>query len=382
MSETSSTISRTEASVPFSEDVNKPNRATRQELIDDLMDLVKANPTQVISRNWYRVAGSFAESAYTSIFGTFQEFKRQAGVTPSRHAALLEKNVAKHASADNYRQLNAERHAWGDAYKAPAGGRFVTDMIITDTHDIQLDPFVRRIWLDTLERVQPRRIIFGGDAFDLPEFGKYSVDPREWDVVGRIKAVHELFAETRAAAPNARIDLLEGNHEFRLLRHLGEATPAMRAILADLHGFTVPKLLGLDAFEVNYQARGDLGAFWQKDITQEVRKNYLIVDNTYLVHHFPEGQRMGLPGMHGHHHKHIVWPHYSPDRGSFEWHQLGAGHKRQASYCAGERWGNGFMLAHCDTEKRHVAFEYVDLSFGHAVVGGRWFSRASSELIE
>jgi hypothetical protein len=30
-----------------------------------------------------------------------------------------------------------------------------------------------------------------GDIFDLPEFGKYGVDPREWDVVGRIKFAHE-----------------------------------------------------------------------------------------------------------------------------------------------------------------------------------------------
>jgi len=382
MSEPQSQISDAPGPLPFSEDVSKIDSGTREELVADLMRLVEAEPDKVISRNYYRVHGRFRESAWSEHFGTFQEFKRQANVVPSRHVGMHEKHVAKHASADRYRALSAERLGWEDVFQAPKGGRFQTHVIVTDVHDRECDPFFRRVLLDLLRRIQPQRFTLGGDTFDLPEFGKYSVDPREWDVVGRIKWVHEFLAEAREASPNSRIDMIEGNHEYRLLRHLAEASPAMRSILADLHGFTVPKLLGLEEFEVNYLARGDLAAFWAKDIHHELRKNYLIVDDTYLVHHFPEGMKMGLPGMHGHHHKHIVWPHYSPDRGPYEWHQLGCGHVRAAAYCPGEKWANGIMLAHLDTLKRHVAFEYVDLSFGHACVAGRWYFRDESrELI-
>lgn len=369
-------------SVPLSQDETKITTATEAECIAEMQRIASANPDKFLSRNFFRVHSRLAESAWTRWFGTFQEFKKGANITPSRHVQNHEKHIAKHASTAAYRALNAERRDWAERFQAPAGDRFQTHVVATDIHDHECDPFFRRVLVDVCRRAAPSRLILGGDTFDLAEFGKYSVDPRSWDVVGRIRWVHGFLAELRQVIPNARLDMLEGNHEYRLLRHLAEASPAMQAVLADLHGFTVPRLLGLSEFEVNYHARGDLAAFYQKDIQTEVRKNYLIVDGTYIVHHFPEGMRMGLPGMHGHHHKHIVWPHYSPDRGSFEWHQLGCGHKRQASYCAGERWANGFALVHLDTERHHCAIEYVDLSFGHACVAGKWYFRSADELIE
>lgn len=365
--------------VPISENVQKLMEGTREEVIADLLRVVKIDLDKVVSRNYYRVWGHYAESVWNRYFGTFEEFKRQAGVILSRHAHLLEKHVAKHASTARYREVNLEKTGWESVYLRPDRARFQTHVVATDVHDIDCDPFFRRVLMDTLQRVRPTRFILGGDTFDLPEFGKYTQDPREWDVVDRIRWVHGFLAEARAASPDSQFDMIEGNHEFRLLRHMAEATPAMRAILADLHGFTVPKLFGLEQFEVNYVARADLATFHNKDIQDELRRNYLIVDDAFIVHHFPEGQRMGYPGMHGHHHAHIAWHHYSPHFGPFEWHQLGAGHKRIASYTAGERWSNGFMLVHVDTHRKRTQFEYVDVSHDHAVVGGKWFERLASE---
>lgn len=370
-----------EKELPFSQDATKPASATSEEVIADIRRLVEDEPDRVISRNYYRVHGRFAESAWSEHFGTWGEAKRAANVTPSRHAQNLEKHVAKHASVERYREMTDEKRGWEDAYLRPDARRFQTHLVISDIHDVDCDPFVRRVLIDTVARVQPTRIILAGDTFDLPEFSKYTQDPREWDVVGRIKWVHGLLAELRGASGEAQIDMIEGNHEFRLLRHLAESTPAMRAVLSDLHGFTVPKLLGLDAYEVNYVARADLATFNQRDITEELKRNYMIVDDAFVVHHFPEGRDLGYPGMNGHHHKHIVWPSYSPQFGSYTWHQLGCGHARHASYCAGEKWSNGFMLAHVDTHKKHTQFEYCDLTFNHAVVGGRWFERMSSEQL-
>jgi hypothetical protein len=367
------------AEVPFSEDASKLTVASRRELIADLRRLVEAEPTRVISRNYYRVNGRYAESAWTGVFGTFAEFKKQANVTPSRHVQALEKQVAKHASVERIRVLSEERKGYAERYLIPDKRRFQTHVVVSDIHDRRADPFVVRVLLDTLERIQPSRFIEGGDTFDLPEFGKYAIDPREWDVTGRIQWVREFHAEVRRRCPNTQIDVLEGNHEHRLLRHLAEASPAMRAVLADLHGFTVPKLLCLDEFGINYVARSDLATFTQADVKREVAKNYLIVDGAFLVHHFPEGMAMGFPGMHGHHHKHIAWPHYSPVFGSFTWHQLGCVHRREASYCAGEKWANGFMIAHVDTLKKHTALEYVEFQEDHVVVGGKWYERSESE---
>lgn len=106
--------------VPFSQDIHKLQDATAEQCIADLRRLVEANPERVISRNWYRVDGRYAESAWTQHFGTFHEFKRQANVTPSRHAARLEKAVAKHASTDSYKLINAAKSNYEGAYLRPS----------------------------------------------------------------------------------------------------------------------------------------------------------------------------------------------------------------------------------------------------------------------
>jgi UDP-2,3-diacylglucosamine pyrophosphatase LpxH len=85
--------------------------------------------------------------------------------------------------------------------------------------------------------------VLNGDIFDLPEFSKYTQDPRHFAPVERIKWVHQFLNDLREAAPDAQIDFVEGNHEFRLLRHLSEATPALMTVLADLHGMTIPTCL-------------------------------------------------------------------------------------------------------------------------------------------
>jgi hypothetical protein len=350
------------------------------ECIAEIRRIAEAFPDKALSRNFFRVHARIAESVWSRHFGTWQEAKRQAGVLLTRHQHRMELDVAKHASVDSFRQMNIDKSGWEDKYLRPNKARFQTMLIGSDIHDKDCDLLWRRTFLDTAKRVQPEKIILNGDVYDAPEFGKYPVDPREWDVVGRIKWVHQFLADLRKVAPNAEITLVAGNHEDRLLRHLAEASPAMRAVLSDLHGFTVSKLLGLEAYEVNFISRNDLATFTVADAKKEVAKNYTISYDAVLCHHFPFGRDMGYPGGNGHDHKHIVWPGYSPAFGPFEWHQLGCGHKRAASYTAGEKWALGFMLAHVDRLSRRTQFEYIDVQ-DHVVIGGKWYERTQEEFV-
>jgi hypothetical protein len=234
--------------------------------------------------------------------------------------------------------------------------------------------------VDTVKRVQPDAFCIGGDGLDLPEFGKYTVDPREWNPVRRISYMHRFAAEIREFAPDMQFDWVEGNHEFRLLRHLGDETPALKTVLAELHGMTIRKLLGLDRFEINYIAKADLAAYRERDIQKEIGRNYHIYFDSLLVHHFPEGRNMSMPGVNGHHHKHISTPFFSPIYGAYEWHQLGCGHMRDASYCAGEKWHMGFMIANIDTWNRQVNFDYIPVT-DFAVSGGQWYAREKAERV-
>lgn len=366
--------------VPVSEDETKFQADfTAQDCIDELMRMVNEDTTRFITRNAFRNESSISESTWTRFFGTFSEFKRQAEVTPSRQVHVLERQIAKHASLDHYRNLNNDRREWGEKYLRPDNKRFQTILACSDLHDIECDPFYLRVLIDTARRAQPGVISLVGDIFDLPEFGKYGVDPREWDVVGRIKFAHnEILRPLRESAPDAQMDLIEGNHEFRLLRHLADATPALRAVLSDLHGMTSQKLFGLDEFGINYVSQADLSAFNKNDIAKEVGNSYRIYFDSVLCHHFPHGRNMAMPGVNGHHHKHEAWSMFNPVYGAYEWHQMGSGHVRKASYTAGEKWHNGFALIHVDTHTHSVNIEYIPIT-DFAVVGGQFYTRTAAE---
>lgn len=254
-------------------------------------------------------------------------------------------------------------------------------VIGADFHDLDVDIFALRVFVDTILRIQPEIVCLAGDLFDLYEFSRYTQDPREFDPVARIQTGHSILWEIRDAAPNAQIDLIEGNHEMRLLRHLADATPAMLTVLSDLHGMTVSSLLGLDDFEVNYHGRGSLKArsFSERDHKRELGRNWKTYFDCVLAHHFPQGQKMGMPGFHGHHHLHQVWPHHSVQYGGpYEWHQLGGMCKRIATYTDGERWSNGFLVVHVDTQRHCPNFEYIPIT-DFAVVGGEYYERTEEE---
>lgn len=365
--------------VPLSEDVSRfMEEWGAEECIAELKRIAEIDVEQIVSRNFFRNHSSISESTWNRYFGTFDEFKRQAGLKLSRYQHAHERNIAKHVSVDHYRQLN-ERQDWGTQYIRENSNRFKTVLTCSDLHDIEIDRFYLRVLIDVAERVQPDAICFVGDIFDLAEFGKYGVDPREWDVVSRIKFVHdEIFAPLREVCPNAQFDFVEGNHEARLIRQLADATPALRAVLSDLHGFTVAKLLGLDQFEINYIAKSDLGTFSKTEFNKELAKNYKVYWDTVMCHHFPHARHMGMPGVNGHHHRHEIWSTYNPIFGPYEWHQLGAGHKREASYTEGEKWHNGFALINVDTQTKATNFDYIPIT-DFAIAGGKWYHRQDTE---
>lgn len=361
--------------VPLSEIREKITVATKKQCISDLRRLAELDPSKSVTRRYYRIYGKYSEGAWDKHFGTFEEFRRTAGVQLSRHARRMETDIARHSSVERYVKMTIEKRQWGEKYLKPKGNRYQTVLVGSDIHDIECDTFWLYTFLDTAKRVQPDKIVLNGDLFDLPEFGKYLVDPREYDILGRIDWVHNFLKGLREFCPDSEIILIEGNHEYRLLRHLSEATPAMKVLLSDLHGFTVPKLLGLDKFEINYVAPADLASFNKSEATKELKRNFLIMYDFLVAHHFPEGERFGLPGFNGHHHSHHCQTHYSPVHGTFEWHQIGSGHRRSASYCNGEKWSNGFMLCHVDTLEKRCQFEYIDVTNSHAVIGGKWYER-------
>lgn len=351
-----------------------------KECIGKLQALHFADPDRNITRLSFRSQTGLADSSWSKHFGTFLEFKRQAGLQLNRGQHQTERHIAKHVSVDHYREFN-DRRDLDNKYMKKSNSKIRTVIGCSDLHDQEVDPFYLRVLIETCRMVQPDVINLGGDIFDLPEFGKFAIDPREWDVVGRIRFAHEnILKPLREACPDAQIDFVEGNHEFRLLRHMADATPALQAVLSDLLGLTVSKLLGLDDFEINYIAKGDLSAYTKGNQTKEISKSYINYNDAMLVHHHPHARHWGLPGWNGHHHSWQVWHQKNAIQGGYSWMQLPAGHRLKASYCEGEFWNLGFNIGHINTETKSVTMEPVIVT-DMACVGGLFFYRQPEEMV-
>lgn len=353
---------------------------TREQMIEEALRVESIH--KKITRNIWDKEATIGRRIVLKEFGTMTEFFKQAGLAPTRHQTAMDNAVAKHVSMDSHRAMSESRKGLDKKYVRTNSNRHKTIIVASDLHDKECDPFYLRVLIEAARKVQPDVFVFGGDIFDLPEFGKYGVDPREWDVVGRIQYVHQhIFKPIREACPNAQIDFIEGNHEARLLKHLAEASGAMRAVLSDLHGWTVANLLGLNKFGINYIAQADLKAWNKGDLNRELRKNYAVYFDRFAVHHTPEGRSLGLPGCHGHHHRYEAQTMFNHGAGSYIWHQLGCGHVREASYCDGSKWNLGFLIAHIDTgvQRNAVVPEYIAIT-DKAIVGGEFFYRQTDEV--
>lgn len=333
-----------------------------------------------VTRKWFREAGVIPEPVMEALFGTFLEYKRAVGKQPTRAQNTLNSQIARNAAADNLRKVWTERLDYGALYRRDSGRRHQIILGFNDLHDEECDPFLRRILIDLAKRVQPDIIVSNGDHYDAPEFGKYPNDPREWDVVRRVEAGVEIFKDLREAAPNARIDLIEGNHEARVIRHFTEMSPSTRAMLSDFHKMDMRKFLGLDRNEVNYIAKTDMkGAYTDTNIRSEVKRNYEVYFNCFCAHHFPQGRLFGMPGWNGHHHSFKADHYHSARFGAYNWFQFGAGHRRDATYTNGEKWSNGLGLIHIDTVSGLSQVEYFNVGTTFAVIAGQRYVRREDE---
>jgi hypothetical protein len=353
----------------------------KYQLLEIMKNAVTDNPDKPITRDFYRVATKIPDSEWVAHWGTFKEYRRAAGLEPSRQENKIHLDIATHASRDKLRELNVEKAAWAGNYIRPCNKRFQVVLVGSDMHDIDCDPFWLRTFLDTARRAMPEIIVLNGDLFDLPEFSRFTNDPRLYKMESRVKFVHKFLEKLRNICPDATIYFVGGNHEHRIIKYLSFNAIHVIPFLADIHGMTIPKMFGLEKFQINYVDHSDLTAFSIRDINDELKNNYIVLHDMLLFHHFPEGEKMGMPGAHGHHHKHWVRNHYSPKFGSYEWHQTGGGCVRKASYCSGEKWSEGFLLCNMDIQAKRTQFEYIDVTNQHAVIAGQWYSRTPEEMV-
>jgi len=366
-----------------------PSQPTQDELVAYVKDLAEDNPSAAASRNVVRdllrdltgITDPWEKTSQNGTLGiTWSEFKVLCGLGKTRAQRKLMNQASKHASVDYLRTPSEERLSYGSLYVKPDNGqRFKTILGAGDFHDIEVDEFALRMFVEKARAAQPDVITIHGDLFDAPEFSKHFQDPREFDLQTRMDKAHDILRQLREAAPNAQIDLIEGNHEARIARHTLENSAAI-AVLLERQGIDIRQLMGLDQFNVNYVAKGSLAAFTDAQMKKSVLESERVYWNTVWVRHHPPTQKnVSMTGFHGHHHQHQVTTHWNTDRGSFEWHQLGCMHRRQAGYTDGRKWNLGFIFGVVDTEMERVVWDYTYVGDTCCVMGGQFYERRPHE---
>jgi UDP-2,3-diacylglucosamine pyrophosphatase LpxH len=356
-----------------------PN-ATADDCIQDLRRLQDVNPHKAIVRNFYRVNGTFSDATWNQFFGTFLEFRRAAGLELTRNQHALERKIAKHASLDIYRKFYCDEVLpYHEKFDHSEGNskRFKTILSGSDFHDEKVDPFVLSTFIDVAHRVQPDVIVLNGDVFDLYEFSRFSIDPRQVMIAERFSFVKtHIFGALRRWCPNSEITLVIGNHEWRLMKLLADKTPAMKVLLSDVMGLTLSDVFGLDEFEINLVAKLDLAAFNSPDMKSELRENYKVFYDTFVCSHFKD-TGIGLSGTSGHTHRPHQDTFTNHVMGKCSWTQTGSMCETREEYVDGrDKCTNSFALFHIDTVKKAVAPEHFIIPSDHVVIHGKLYVRS------
>lgn len=186
------------------------------------------------SRRRYREHGHYSEELVTVLFGTWEEFKRQAEIEPSLGVKKVERNI----SATLRAQQVAE---YADKYVKPWDGAYdsldmtqetVTLLIGSDFHSKYLDPFARRVWLEVAEMVEPDAVRFNGDGPDFPSLSRHRQLPGHFtlSVQDEIDCWTKFMRDTREAAPSSDQKWILGNHDIRLITAMAEAFPVYSSV--------------------------------------------------------------------------------------------------------------------------------------------------------
>lgn len=351
--------------------------ATRVDVIEDLRRVQTNHPDKFISRNFYRIHGEYSEKTWNRYFGTMEEFRSEAGLQLHRSGRQMEKHIAKHASLDESRHFyRMEIEPWVEKYaKTFTRDGMKKVFIASDFHDIEVDLFALGVFLDTCKIEQPDIIVLNGDIFDMYEFSRFDRDPRKIQLKKRMDFVRDyIFRPIREACPHAQVDLIIGNHEHRILKHMAARTPDSFPLM-DFMGITLAQVLGLDQFQINLVSKGNTTAYQTKEIREEMAKNFKLYFDCLVCNHTGD-EDFGYTTVSGHTHTPKVSTRVQLKRGPINHVVTGCMCKPDADYTTTKtNWQQGFAIAYVDPIFERVQVNSILFTDNFVNVNGRYYYR-------
>lgn len=236
------------------------------------------------SRKRYRDLGHYPEILVVDAFGNHEEFLRAAGLADSRNTSRVRNKAALIHSAQKVADYaDAELRRYNDLYRSNHPGRMEV-IVGSDFHSWFVDPFALRVFLDTIEMVQPNVVVLNGDVFDFPQISRHRKLPGHFSLNLQDEidfGVREIMAKVRKAAPDAEILLVIGNHEYRLVTYLADTAPEFAALRTLRFG----ELLGLDALKIGLVCRQNFLAPYDRQKKRELQENWYVIEDSLVVTH-------------------------------------------------------------------------------------------------
>lgn len=146
--------------------------------------------------------------------------------------------------------------------------------------DGSLDPFhddkAIAVFIEAVRAYQPDKVTILGDFLDLPSQGRFAQEAafaRTTQLA--VNRGYQFLAEIRAAAPDATIILVEGNHDLRMQNFIqNNALAAFGLRQADMPEswpvMSLPSLLRLDELNVKYIDAYPAATDWDNDLTRNI----------------------------------------------------------------------------------------------------------------
>lgn len=126
-------------------------------------------------------------------------------------------------------------------------------MVLYDIHQPYHNEAVLSIAMEYAKDWQPHDIVLAGDFVDFKDISSWKNDPIRMSFKDEVAADKFGLTQIKNTFPDARLVLIEGNHENRLARYMWGKTPEFCGIPE----LAVEKLLGLEDLQIEYVSNVD-----------------------------------------------------------------------------------------------------------------------------
>jgi len=263
------------------------------------------------SRAKYKKFGYFPETVVFDHFGNHEEFQRTAGLRDSRTTKSFRDRRARLKTEERVAEYFAkEIKPWEGAFERKKSDDYQLLVCASDFHGKEVDRFALEVFLDVCRRTLPDQICLNGDVVDFGSVSRWSKNPNKLlDLQGEITwTVENILRPVREVAPDANIDFLVGNHEYRLIRYLSDVAPS----LASLACLDFAELFSLEELRISLVTNDALLAPNERDRLEMSKQTWKIYGGCFVVTHgtsagrFPadkELNKYGISGISGHVHR-------------------------------------------------------------------------------